>query len=328
MTISRSGRRRGSLAHTLVVHGIAAGDPVRGCRDRAAHRRRTPAAASSVVNTLVPAAPAGREAAIAMGRPGPLLRLVGWSMLDGESVSTVLDVLRPERAALIDLLKGLGAAQWDAQTECPTYTVNGIATHVLGDDLSLLSRQRDSARSGLAVLAGEMPGADIRVLLDTFNDRWVASARFLSHRLLVELLQLAGEWSAAYYEQVDPNSAGERVAFFGGEGRSSPYWQVIAREYIERWVHHSQIRRAVGLPSLAEPTFLVPGMYILAAVRAEEAGIPSESGGEWKLGQVVLGPAEQAADILTRAHTADRVRKLLRGPADAVESLATFTGRP
>jgi LysR family transcriptional regulator for bpeEF and oprC len=41
----------------------------------------------------------------------------------------------------------------------------------------------------------------------------------------------------------------EPVGFFA-ESEPSPYWQVIAREYAERFIHQSQIRRAVGAPEL------------------------------------------------------------------------------
>ena len=51
------------------------------------------------------------------------------------------------------------------------YTVNGVATHVLGNDLSLLSRQRDGAEDGLVQMAKGLPDADFRTLLDDFNDR-------------------------------------------------------------------------------------------------------------------------------------------------------------
>jgi hypothetical protein len=49
----------------------------------------------------------------------------------------------------------------------------------------------------------EFREADVRTLLDTFNDRWVLAARFLSSRLLMELLRLTREWTPAYYEGVD-----------------------------------------------------------------------------------------------------------------------------
>jgi uncharacterized protein (TIGR03083 family) len=249
-------------------------------------------------------------------------------MIDAGSISVVLDVLRPERAALVELLEGLDAAAWSQPTECPAYSVQGIATHVLGDDLSLLSRQRDAAENGLFQLAVEMPGSDFRTLLDTFNDRWVAAARFFSTELVIELLRLAGDWTASYNEAVDPNAPGEPVGFFGASGSSSPFWHAIAREYIERWVHHSQIRRAIGLSSLADEPFLGVGVAVAGAAAGVEPVVPADPNDVWMLGPVTLGPAQQTADILTRAHVADEVKTLASGPPDAVALLAAIAGRP
>lgn len=249
-------------------------------------------------------------------------------MIDAGSMSVVLQALRPERAALLARLEPLGAEDWARPTECPQYTVKGIATHVLGDDLSLLSRQRDGAENGLLLLAADRPGADFRTLLDAFNDRWVAATQFFSPALVIELLRLTGEWTADYYEAVDPAAPGEPVGFFGAQGPTSPFWQAIAREYVERWVHHSQIRRALGLGSLSDEPFLRVGMEVAAAAARTQAGVPADPGGPWALGPIVLGPAPQAADILTRAHPADDVRTLVSGPLEAVELLAAFAGRP
>ena len=99
-----------------------------------------------------------------------------WAMLDSSSISVVLQTYRPERDALLELLARLSADDWTQPTECPVYTVKGIATHVLGDDFSLLSRQRDGAVQGLVYMAEELPGADFRTLLDAFNDKWVATS--------------------------------------------------------------------------------------------------------------------------------------------------------
>ena len=245
-------------------------------------------------------------------------------MLDAGSVALVLDVLRPERHALLATLEALDAAAWAGPTECPAYSVKGVATHILGDDLSLLSRQRDGAENGLLQVAVELPGSDFRALLDTFNDRWVVASRYLSTELVIELLRLTGEWTASYYEDVDPRAPGEPVGFFGVQGSSSPFWHAIAREYVERWVHHSQIRRAAGLGSLDDHTFLAVGTEVIAAAAGVEPRIPNEPGGSWALGSVTLGPARQAADILTRAHSGAEIRLLATGPIDAVELLAAY----
>jgi uncharacterized protein (TIGR03083 family) len=250
-------------------------------------------------------------------------------VLNGSSISTVLDVYRPERSVLLDLLSGLSSEDWGKSTECPAYSVKGIATHILGDDLSLLSRQRDRAENGLSLLRSELPGADFRTLLDTFNDRWVATAGFVSIELLTELLRLSGEWTVAYYESVDPEASGESVNFFGARrGEASPLWQAIAREYVERWVHHSQIRRALGLSSLDGEQFLAAGLQVIGTAVQMEPLIPTGADGDWALGEIVLGPGAQAAAILTRAFTTRELQQLLRGPSALIERLSPALGRP
>jgi uncharacterized protein (TIGR03083 family) len=171
----------------------------------------------------------------------------------------VTGMLEPERTALLDLLGGLDGDEWNAPTECPAWTVKGVALHVLGDDLSLLSRQRDESVQGLILYAESRPGLSFRQLLDGFNEQWVEAAMFLSPPMVIELLRVAGEWTAAFYTEVDPHRPGEPVGFFGAHGASptSPYWQAIAREYVERWVHQHQIRRALGRPDLGRE-FLEP----------------------------------------------------------------------
>ena len=250
-------------------------------------------------------------------------------MIDASSIGMVLDIYRPERSALTSLLEGLGSDEWVRPTECPAYSVKSLATHILGDDLSLLSRQRDRAKDGLSILSPELPGTDFRTLLDTFNDRWVAAAKFLSPSLLIELLGLTGDWTAAYYERVDPLTDGESVGLFGArQGDSSPFWQAIAREYFERWIHHSQIRRALSLSSLADRGFLVPGVEVVGAIARLEPGIPTSTDDTWSIGPMGLGSAEQAAAIMTRAYTAEEVSELTSGPPEVVGLFAAAIGRP
>jgi uncharacterized protein (TIGR03083 family) len=240
-------------------------------------------------------------------------------------MTVVLDatpMLRPERTALLDLLESLEPHELDQPTECPAYTVKGVATHVLGDDLSLLSRQRDAAPTGLMLVAEELPGADLPTILDTFNDRWVSTARFFSAGILIELLRSTGEATADFYESVDLSAPSEPVYFFGSTGEVSPYWQAIAREYMERWVHHSQICRGLGMASLADERFVRTGVEVVAAAAGVESSLDA---GQWSIGPARLGGFQQTADLLTRAHTADEIRTLVTGPDVAVElAAATF----
>jgi len=248
--------------------------------------------------------------------------------IDGHTISAVIEVLIPERAALLELLAGLAPDEWERTTECPAYSVKGIASHVLGDDLSLLSRQRDGALPGLFVVAEKMPGADFRALLDAFNDQWVEATRFLSGSMLIELLRWSGEQTAAFYEAVDPMLMGEPVPMFAPPaGEGSPFWQAIGREYLERWSHHSQIRRALGRSSLADAPFLSVGARVVAAIVGESVMSPDTHDGDWSIGPVVLGPTAQAADVLTLAFTQDEVRRRLRGPSEPVAAFAARVAR-
>jgi Mycothiol maleylpyruvate isomerase N-terminal domain len=151
----------------------------------------------------------------------------------------------------LELLRGLSPADWERPTECPAWTVQQLALHVLGDDLSLLARQRDATpKQGLILYAESHPGLAFMQLLDGFNEQWVTASTFLSPELLIALLGLVGEWSDDFYRNVGLDTLSREPVGFFAQTDPSPYWQIIAREYAERVIHQSQLRRAVGAPEL------------------------------------------------------------------------------
>lgn len=241
--------------------------------------------------------------------------------------------LAPERDALLATLRSLTAEEWSLPTECPAWDVRGIALHVLGDDLSLLARQRDEATNGLLVYAEDHPGLDFRALLDGFNEQWVTAAAFLSTELVVELLRLSGEWTDAFYGAVDPERPGEPVGWFGATG-PSPFWQAIAREYVERWVHHHQILRAVGRPPVEGPLAEVAEHVALGGGAHRMGPLGAEPGDEveirmgarpWTFRRTAdgwtLGPGGATAARATIVVAADEVPGLLsRGPTTAAST--------
>jgi uncharacterized protein (TIGR03083 family) len=161
--------------------------------------------------------------------------------------------LEQERAAFVNLLEELSADEWTHSTECPAWTVKGIALHVLGDDLSCLSRQRDEAQPAVFRNdAGEWAGSYRS--LDEFNEHWVSTAEFFGTELIVELLRETGAWTLEWYTTVDPDALGEAVWFYSED--PTPYWMIAAREHWERWIHQNQIRRATGRPLLDEEGLL------------------------------------------------------------------------
>jgi uncharacterized protein (TIGR03083 family) len=159
--------------------------------------------------------------------------------------------LAPERAMLLEFLAGLSGVEWERPTECPAWTVKQLALHILGDDLSLLARQRDATpKQGLVLYGESHPGLTFMQLLDGFNEQWVTASTFMSPPLLIELLRLVGEWSDNFYSSVGPDTISREPVGFFAQTEPSPYWQVVAREYAERVIHQSQLRRAVAAPEI------------------------------------------------------------------------------
>lgn len=185
-------------------------------------------------------------------------------------------LLRDEREELLRLLAGLSPAEWTLSTECPAWTIKGIALHLLGDDLSLLSRQRDEEVPGVVVEAKGSDWNDLMASLDRFNESWVEAASFFSPGLIIDLLRVTGDWTYHWYSSVDPNQLGETIHWISPTD-PQPYWLLGAREYLERWIHHLQIRRAVGQPGLTEERFVTPALAItFRGFPRGWAGVPAE----------------------------------------------------
>jgi uncharacterized protein (TIGR03083 family) len=204
-----------------------------------------------------------------------------------------MDLFVAERRELLDLLNVLTPTDWLAPTACAGWSVHDVALHLLGGDLSLLSRLRDNYS-----YEGFGSGFDISTLpglvaaVDRNNARWVDGMRRLSPRLLMDLLRFSGEETAAYVRGLDLNVLGGPVDWAGPE--PAGLWLHIAREYTERWHHQQHIRDAVGRPGLKEPKWLAPvlqtfvlGLLRRLRVRNDPQGtvlkltIVGASGGEW-----------------------------------------------
>jgi len=171
-----------------------------------------------------------------------------------------IDVMVDERRLLLEVLAELKPSEWEQATECPAWTVKGITLHLIGDDLSLLSRQRDDEPPGVVPAADDDGWQGLFGELNRFNERWVDTARFLSPPLVIDLLRATGEWTHRWYATVDPDRLGEGVHWAGID--AAPYWMLAAREYSERWIHQQQLRRATGRPGLDEPRFVVPAVAV------------------------------------------------------------------
>jgi uncharacterized protein (TIGR03083 family) len=168
-----------------------------------------------------------------------------------------LELFPGERAALLEMLKLLRPEQWDAATVCAGWSVKDIAAHLLADDLGRLARGRDRhAAAAFAPTSAENVEGQLLEFINRQNETWVAAARRLSPRLLIDLLRWSGGETQAYFESLDMFALGEPVSWAGSD--QAPVWLDVAREYSERWIHQSQIRNAVRAPHLTEPQLFPP----------------------------------------------------------------------
>jgi uncharacterized protein (TIGR03083 family) len=150
-----------------------------------------------------------------------------------------------ERARLSELLAGLGPADWDRPSPCPGWTVLGLCSHLVGDDLGFLARHRDGHYG--------TPGPDgaseseFIAWLDNLQDEWVRAAHRLSPRIVADLLEWSGPQVADALRGEDPRARTADVSW-AGTG-PVPAWLNQARELSEYWIHRQQVLQAVGRPS-------------------------------------------------------------------------------
>ncbi len=150
-----------------------------------------------------------------------------------------------ERARLSELLASLGPADWDRPSPCPGWTVLGLSSHLVGDDLGFLARHRDR-HFGTPGPDGASESEFI-AWLDDLQEEWVRAARRLSPRIVADLLEWAGQQVAETMRGEDPRARTADVSWAGTE--PVPAWLNHARELSEYWIHRQQLLQAVGRPN-------------------------------------------------------------------------------
>lgn len=157
-----------------------------------------------------------------------------------------------ERQALLDLLASLDDVEWGRPTPCPGWSVLDLSCHLLGDDLSLLARQRDS-HFGTRPPDGLGDEAAFVEWLDALQDGWVQASCRLSSRLVIDLLA----WTGPQLQRMfcDQDTAARTASVSWAEAKPVPVWLDHARELSEYWIHRQQLRQALSRPpELGTPT--------------------------------------------------------------------------
>ena len=192
---------------------------------------------------------------------------------------------RTERRRLLDVLRSLEASDWSRPTRCPGWSVHGLSLHLLGDDLSFLSRQRDEHHGTPA--PASLDEAGFIEWLDALQVEWVQAARRLSPRLVIEMLEWLDAPIAEAIDAQDPSAIDSDVSW---ASRSLvPKWLDQSRELSERWIHRQQILEALGRPADLNEDLVRPVLDGLRwAYPFQLGGVPRPAGTEVTI--AITGP--------------------------------------
>ncbi len=160
------------------------------------------------------------------------------------------------RTELLRVLESLTDTQWNAPTACEGWSVKDVALHMLGDDIGLISNQRDHDGQYKKIDSWE----ELVTFINAQNDLWVRASRRMSRRLLMEFLAFTGQLWQELVESHDPFELAGPVGWTGNP--QDPRWMHIARELTEFWMHHQHVCEAVNIKSLKSARFMQPVLNI------------------------------------------------------------------
>jgi len=235
---------------------------------------------------------------------------------------SALRPVRPVRTAhlfpglhdeLMALLRSLAPDDWGRVTWAAPWTVKDVVAHLLDGQIRKLSICRD----GHAIAPPGGAPADYDELLrflDALNAEWVAAARRIGPRVLMDLLATIGPQDAAYVASLDPDAPAHFNVAWAGDA-VSPNWFDVGREYTERWHHQQQIRDAVGAPGLVSRQWLHPVLDVsVRALPHAYRDVPARAGDAVTV--VITGDAGDTWSLVRRAE-ATPAWELCTGAADA-----------
>lgn len=201
---------------------------------------------------------------------------------------------RPVSSALVAVLRGLSADDWQRGTLAGSWTVRDIVAHLVDLTLRRVSFQRD----GLVPPPPPFPitsERDFVKFINHLNHEWVSVSGRFSPKVLTELFELASTDLAAFFEARPLDAPALFAVSWAGE-QTSEGWFDVGREFTELWHHQMQIRLAVGAAPLEDTRYLkavldisvraLPQTYRdVAATEGTVIGIEVDgsAGGTWAL---------------------------------------------
>jgi uncharacterized protein (TIGR03083 family) len=193
---------------------------------------------------------------------------------------------------LIDLLRSLGADEWERETIVPGWKVREIAAHLLDTQLRRLSLARDGYLHEPPTINSP---ADLVAFINRLNGEGVSLYRRLSAPVLISLMEVASRECAAHFGSLDPFAPARFAVSWAGDAESRN-WFDTARELTERWHHQQQIRLAIDRPGIMTRELYFPVLDAFmralpfhyrevarAPGRMAQFDIVGDCGGSWHL---------------------------------------------
>ncbi len=199
----------------------------------------------------------------------------------------------PLNAALLELLSGLRAVQWQQPSGVGVWSVHQLVSHILDGMLRRVAAQRDGWQP-----PPEVPITDYASLVahvNRLNHAGVEGLRGRSPRQLIDQLARAEEELIDCFARHPLEAPAFYAVAWAGE-QLSEHWLDVARELTEQWHHQQQLRVALGAPELADAaithavlrTWLVGLPHAYREAGAEQGArvritLVGAGGGDWAL---------------------------------------------
>ena len=148
----------------------------------------------------------------------------------------IVEHLRAEWAALVELCSDLSEQDWQRATDCPGWTVKDNVAHLVGTELSLLGEPMPDPVS-------DRP--HVRNDLGAMNEGWVEHFRAQSGDAV---LKRFSEVAAQRVTALRAMSEDEMAASTRGPVGEQPYREFMDVRLMDCWVHEQDVRHALGRP--------------------------------------------------------------------------------
>jgi Mycothiol maleylpyruvate isomerase N-terminal domain len=260
--------------------------------------------------------------------------VASWDVAQDVRPLDVRALMRRERQELVSLLSSLSPEDWHADA-IGSWDVHAVTLHLFRSDFVRLREGWNGLREGSGLL---LDYAALTEIIERGNDAWVEASRQIPTVLIPDLLLVSGGRLDESVVEVDMEAPGVPVAWTGSG--PTPVWLDLAREYTDRWVHHQQIRDAVGKGGLRAEEWMRPVLetFMLALPRAYDAVqapqrttvrivIGGASGGTWYLRRdaerwrLVDKTVSVDADVHLPEDVAWRLYVRMVSPEDAISKI-------